>query len=369
MKIMFVSNTSWNFFNFRRGLMAEIKDRGHEVIFCAPYDDCTPMLQKLGFRYIPIVLERKGTNVFKDFSLFLSLLRIYKKEKPDWICHNTVKPNIYGAVAAHFARCRCINTVTGLGYLFIRKSFLSGVIRVLYKLSGFCAEKTFFQNRDDMQLFVDNRLIDAAKCVLVAGSGINTVFFKPDGDKEVVSAKKNFVFLYLGRMLWDKGIGELIESTRILKKRHPLVKVKFVGMIDNENPTGISGLEIQEWQQEGLIEYLGETTDVRPYLEDCDCVILPSYREGIPKALLEAAAMELPAIATDVPGCRDVIEEGVTGFLVKARDTHFLVERMEDVVKMSGAQRKEMGRNARRKVIREFSESVVTKTYCDQIEQ
>jgi glycosyltransferase involved in cell wall biosynthesis len=366
---MFVSNISWSLFNFRRGLMAEIRNRGHEVVFCAPYDDYTSKLQQLGFRYIPIVLERKGTNIFRDLSLFLSLVRIYKKEKPDWICHNSMKPNIYGAIAAYFAGCRCINTVSGLGYLFIRKNFLSGIIRILYKLAGFCAEKTFFQNRDDLQLFVNNRLINVKKCVLVTGSGVNTDFFKPNENKRFVSAKKNFVFLYLGRILWDKGIGELIESARILKKQYPLMKVNFLGMIDKGNPAGISRLQIQEWEQEELIEYLGDTIDVRPYLENCDCVVLPSYREGIPKALLEAAAMELPAIATDVPGCRDVVEEGVTGFLVKARDMHVLVKIMEDVIKMTESQRKEMGRNARAKVIKEYSESVVIKTYCAQIEQ
>ena len=367
MKIIFVSNISWALFNFRRALMSEIKNRGHEIIFCAAYDDYTPKLQDLGFRYIPIALERKGMNVLKDLSLFFSLIRIYKKEKPDWIYQNSIKPNIYGTIAAHLTGCRCINTISGLGYLFIRESFLSNLIRILYKLANSYAKKIFFQNKDDLQLFLDNKLIDARKCCLVAGSGVNTELFRPDCDKHPVLSKNDFTFFYLGRILWDKGIGELIEAVRILKKDYPLIKVSFMGMIDKGNPAGVSDFQIQEWEREGLIKYLGEVVDIRPYLASCDCVVLPSYREGIPKTLLEASAMELPVIATDVPGCRDVVEHGVTGFLVNVKDAQALAKAMEKMIKMTEFQKKEMGRNGRAKVMRDYSESSVIKTYCAQI--
>lgn len=347
--------------------MAEIKNRGHEVVFCAAHDDYTSKLEQLGFRYIPISLERKGTNIFKDMFLFFSLIKIYKREKPDWVFQNSAKPNIYGTIAGRITGGRCINTVSGLGYLFIRKSFLSKFIRILYKLSGSYSEKTFFQNKDDLQLFLDRGLIDARKCALVAGSGVNTDLFKPNGKKEAVSPKGGVVFLYLGRILWDKGIGEFIVSIRILKKDYPLMKANFLGMIDKGNPAGVSRLQIKKWEEEGLIEYLGETVDVRPYLAKCDCLVLPSYREGIPKALLEASAMELPVIATDVPGCREAVEHGITGFLVKAKDTAALVNAMDNVIKMAEPQRREMGRKGREKIIREFSERVVIKTYCSQI--
>lgn len=367
MKIIFVSNISWSLFNFRRGLMTEIKNRGHEVIFCAAFDDYTSKLQQLGFRYIPITLERKGTNIFKDLFLFLSLFSIYKREKPDWILHNSVKPNIYGAIAAYLSGRRCINTVSGLGYLFIRKTFLSRMIKMLYKLAGSCTKKTFFQNRDDLQLFLEEKLIAAKKCVLVAGSGVNTDLFKPNGNKLTVSSEEDFAFLYLGRILWDKGIAELIESVRRLKKQYPSIKVNFLGMIDRGNPAGVSQSQIEAWEEEGLIKYLGETVDVRPYLDSCNCVILPSYREGTPRALLEAAAMELPVIATDVPGCRDAVDHGVTGFLVKVKDPHDLGKAMEAMIKMSESKRNEMGRSGRAKVVRDYSEKAVIEAYCAQI--
>jgi len=367
MKVIFVSNISWSLYNFRRGLMLEIKNRGHEVVFCAAKDDYTLKLEELGFRYLPIILERRGINLLKEFSLFFTLMNIYRKESPDWIFHNSIKPNLYGAIAAYFTGKSCINTISGLGYMFMRTSFLSKIVKVFYKFACFCAKKTCFQNQDDRQYFLNNKLITQEKCVLVAGSGVNTEYFKPGVYIHKRSSENNFIFLYLGRILWDKGIDELIRSVRILKMRYPLLGVNLLGMIDTGNPAGISESQIQGWVAQGLIKYLGEKADVRPDLENCDCVILPSYREGTPKSLLEASAMELPVISTDVPGCRDVVENGVTGFLVKLKDQQALANAMEEMMKMTESQRKQMGKNGRAKVIKYYSESAVIQAYCAQI--
>lgn len=364
MKIIFVSNISWSLFNFRKGLMAEIKKRGHEVIFCAAYDDYTSKLQGLGFRYIPIVLERKGTNIFKDLALFFSLIRIYKREGPDYVLHNSTKPFLYGAIASWLTGSRCINTHSGLGYLFIRKSLFTKFLLIFYKLAGYFAVKTFFQNKDDLKLFLDEKLIDPKKCVIVPGSGVNMDYFKPGGNRD---SGDNFIFLFSGRILWDKGVGEFIDAARTLRKRYPLMKIRLLGMIDSGNPAGIKKAQIEEWVREGLIEYLGEAVDVRPYLEKCDCVVLPSYREGIPKALLEASAMELPIITTDVPGCRAVVEDGVTGLLVKVKDPFDLARAMDTIINMPKARRVEMGKNGRLKVSREYNEKLVIDAYCSEM--
>ena len=364
MKVIFVSNVSWMLFNFRLGLMTEIKDRGHEVIFCTVEDEFTSKLKRLGFKYIPIALDRKGKNVLKDLSLLLSLVKIYKKEKPDWVFHNTTKPFLYGTIAAYLTRRSCINTHSGLGYLFIKMGFLTKFLMIFYKLAGFCADKTFFLNEDDLQLFLNKRLVDPKKCALVPGDGIDTDYFSPVGNR---NTKDSFVFLYAGRILWDKGIGELIDSVRALKGRYPSMNVKFLGRIDTENPAGISRSQVDEWVRKGIIEYLGNTDDVRPYLKDCNCVVLPSYREGVPKALLEAAAMELPIIATDVPGCRAVVEHGVNGLLVKVKDPIDLAGAMDAMMRMSDSQRKEMGKSGRAKIIREYSERLVIEAYCSEI--
>lgn len=367
MNIIFVSNISWSLFNFRKGIMVVLRERGHKVSFCATLDGYSARLEAQGFKFIPVDIDRKGTSFIKDLCLVVRLYNIYKKEKPDFVFHNSIKPNIYGTIAARLAGTRCVNTVSGLGYVFIRKNLYFNLVKFLYTLACTFSEKTFFQNKDDLQLFLDNRLIDADKCALVAGSGVNTEFFKPSDNKHIVSSKQDFTFLYLGRILWDKGIGELIGSVRMLKKHYPLMKLNLLGMIDKGNPAGISFQQIQEWQDKGFIKYCGETADVRPYLASCDCVILPSYREGIPKALLEAAAMELPVIATDVPGCRNVVEHGITGFLVEVKDTLDLAKAMEKMIKMSQSQRQEMGKKGREKVIREYSEKAVIKEYCTQI--
>jgi len=233
-------------------------------------------------------------------------------------------------------------------------------------MAGFCSKKTFFQNKDDLEFFVDQGLIHSEKCHLVAGSGVDVDFFKRNKKQDPVLAKEYFVFLYLGRILWDKGIGELIAAIRILREKHPFVKIDFLGMIDEGNPASISRIQVQEWQTEGIIGYLGDTDDVRPYLENCDCVVLPSYREGTPRSLLEAAAMELPVIATDVPGCRDVVEEGKTGFLVQAKNVSDLFKAMEKMVKMPIAKRIEMEKKGRSKIIKEYNEKLVIDAYCSQ---
>ncbi len=337
------------------------------ISFCATLDEYSARLEAIGFKFIPVDIDRKGTSFSKDLRLIVRLYNIYKREKPDLVFHNSVKPNIYGAIAARLAGTRCVNTVSGLGYMFIRKTLYFNLVKFLYRVACGFSEKTFFQNKEDLQFFLDNRLIEAGKCALVAGSGVNTEFFKLGDDTYARSAKEDFTFLYLGRILWDKGIGELIESVRMLKKHYPVMKLNLIGMIDKGNPAGISRSQIQAWEQEGIIKYLGETVDVRPFLGSCDCVILPSYREGVPRALLEAAAMELPVIATDVPGCRDVVEHGITGFLVEVKNAPDLAKAMEKMIKMPQSQRWEMGKNGRTKVIREYSERAVIKTYCTQI--
>jgi len=361
MKIIFVSNISWALYNFRRGLMNKLKTQGNEVVFCTAKDEYTSRLEEAGFRFIPIPLDRKGTNVFKDSILFFKLLSIYKNEKPDWIFHNSTKPFLYGAIAAHFSGCRCINTHSGLGYLFIRNGLFTRFLLGLYKIAGIYATKTFFQNKDDLELFLTKKLIKPEKCGLVPGSGVNIEYYK---SQENPNKREGFTFLFMGRILWDKGVGELIEAIRRLKKDYPLMKVNFLGMIDTGNPAGIDKAQVKAWVNEGLIDYLGDTVDVRDYLENCDCVILPSYREGIPKSLLEAASMELPAIATDVPGCRSVIDHGVTGLLCKVKDPSDLACAMVKIMNMTETKREEMGRKARIKVIQEFDEKIVIKTYC-----
>jgi len=367
MNIIFVSNISWSLFNFRRGLMEELKKRGHDVSFCATVDEYSVRLEKEGFGFIPIDLDRKGTNLFKDLTLMVRLCSVYKKEKPGLVFHNSIKPNIYGAIAARLAGVKCVNTVSGLGYLFIRKNIYFHLVKFLYTLACAFSEKTFFQNKDDLNLFLDNGIVRPDKARLVKGSGVNVKFFTPDYCRTIKKENNLFVFSFIGRVLWDKGVGEFIEAARITRKLYPFSRFTILGMIDSGNPAGVSRTRIDDWQKEGLVEYLGETSDVRPFVCASDCVVLPSYREGTPKSLLEASAMEKPIITTNAVGCREVIDDGITGFQVPVKDSQKLAEAMQEVMRLSSEKRQAMGNSGREKMLREFSEEMVIDTYLREL--
>lgn len=367
MKIIFVSNISWSLFNFRKGIMTELKKRGHDVLFCATADEYSVKLENAGFRFIPINVDRKGTNIFKDLSLLTTLYGIYKKEKPDLVFQNSIKPNIYGAIAAKLAGIKCVNTVSGLGYVFIRKSIYFILVKFLYTLACSFSERTFFQNKDDMKIFLDGKIVKPEKAALVKGSGVDTEFFSPEYCNTVKKSSKGFTFSFIGRILWDKGIGEFIEASRIIKKIHPLTQFNILGMIDNGNPAAVSRAEIEGWQRENLAAYLGETSDVRPFICASDCVVLPSYREGTPKSLLEASAMQKPIITTDAVGCREVIEDGITGFTVPVKNPELLTEAMLKVMALPLEQRIAMGKAGREKIVREFSEAKVIESYLNYL--
>jgi len=368
-KILFLSNTSWSLYNFRLALMEALKEKGFEVLFSAPYDQYAEILKKKGFRYLEIKnLERKSLNPIKELKLFFELYKIYQKEKPDLVLHFTIKPNIWGSLAAKFAKIKCFNTVTGLGSLFGKKSFFQKLVEFLYKLSFKFPQKVFFQNKEDLKLFLEKKIIKKEKAVLVPGSGVNLKHFHPDFCKKIKKASKNFVFLFVGRLLKEKGIEELVEAVKIVKSKYPEIELWLLGRIDKDNPSAISEKKLESWQKLGLVKYLGFVDDVRPFLCQADCFVFPSYyREGIPKSLLEASAMEKPIIGTQSVGCQEVIEEGKNGFLVPPRDSEKLALAMIKMIEISEEKRKEMGKLARQKVLEEFDEEKVVKKYLEEI--
>lgn len=213
------------------------------------------------------------------------------------------------------------------------------------------AEKTFFQNKDDLKLFLEKRIVSLPKTALVKGSGVNTDLFHPSYCAAIKKDKNTFVFSFIGRILWDKGVGEFIEACRMIKKQYPQVRINLLGMIDKGNPAAVTKAQIEVWEQEGLLKYRGETDDVRPFICESDCVVLPSYREGTPKALLEASAMEKPIITTDAVGCREVVDDQVSGFVVPMRDAVKLQETMKQVIDLPLEKRLAMGRMGREKSI------------------
>jgi glycosyltransferase involved in cell wall biosynthesis len=351
--------------------MNALKEKGFNIAFCAPYDKYAEKLKNRGFKYFRINLDRKGTDIFKDLKLIYNLYKIYKKEKPDLVFHYTIKPNIYGAVAAKLAKIKCVNTVTGLGYVFMKENLLSKLVKFLYRISFKFPKKTFFLNESDSEFFIKNRIVNRNKTILVKGSGVNTEFFDSNFCKDFEKEGGKFIFLMASRVLWDKGVGEFVSASRIVKKKYPNGKFLLLGPIDKGNPSAIPEEKIKKWQKQGLINYSGKTDDVRPFICQADCIVLPSYyREGIPRSLLEAMAMEKPIVTTNAVGCREVVEEGKNGYLCEVKNSKDLAIKMEKILNLGEEKRLEMGKYGREKVIIEFDERIVirkTIRICEEL--
>lgn len=365
MRIAIVINTSWNIFNFRYSLIKAFLAEGHEVIAVAPQDAYSQRLIEAGCTFVPVPME-KGTNPFTDLRLTWRLYRTYSRIKPDVILHYTIKPNIYGAVAAHFARIPAINNVSGLGTVFIVKDIISAVAIRLYKHAFRYPAKVFFQNEDDRQLFLRHNLVAAHKTDVLPGSGIELQRFQP---AEFFKPGQPFTFLMIARVLYEKGIAEYVEACKLVKEKHPDVRFQLLGMVDERSRSGIKQAKLDEWLATGVVEYLGITDDVAPVIAAADCVVLPSYREGTPRTLLEAAAMGKPLIATNVPGCREVVNDGVNGLLCRVRSAADLAAKMQQLLSLPAATLEEMGKQSRMIAETRFDDRFVIEKYLKTIKE
>ena len=350
MKIALVANTSWYLWNFRRSLIDALQKHGVEVLTIAPDDEYSEKLRSIGTEFIGVRLGRKTLNPAGDLGFLSQLLKIYRNIGPDIVFHNTPKPVIYGSVAARCAGIpRIVNMIPGLGFVFsgdgLARRFLRPLVKQMYKLSLAHSHVVLFQNPDDKAYFEEHGIVDPAKAQVTFGSGVDLDYFSPRDPRPDPSG---CTFLLLGRMLWDKGIGEFVDAASAIKTVHPDARFQLLGIIDRGNPSHIEPQKLNEWHAKGIVEYLGETDDVRPMIGDADVVVLPSYyREGIPRSLLEAMAMRKPIITTDMPGCRLTVVESSNGFLVPPRDTTalknamlFLIEHPEERVRMGAESRK-----------------------------
>ena len=364
MKIAVVLNTSWNIYNFRKGLIQSLMDKGNQVITIAPKDHYTYKLMDMGCRHIPVKMDSRGASPFKDFLLILELYWIYKKIRPDVILHYTIKPNIYGTIAASLLRIPVINNVCGLGTMFLKDNLVSRVAITLYRIAFRFPKKIFFQNEDDKKLFLKKRIVAKKVCGLLPGSGINTEYFSPINN---ASNKNKFTFLLISRLIYDKGILEYIEAIDELKKQGVDAKFQILGNIDEKHKRGIPSTTIQNWIETNQIEYLGSTEDVRAFIKNADCVVLPSYREGTPKTLLEAASMAKPIVATDVPGCNNVVKDGKNGYLCALKNSRDLADKMKKMYLQEPRMRENMGAFSRKYVKDKFDERIVIDKYHSAI--
>lgn len=366
-KVVLISNTAWSIYNFRRGLIAELLRYGYSVTAIAPPDEYSARITQTGAQYIPLEMDNRGTDPLRDLRLCVSLVGILRNERPACVLTFTVKPNVFGAFAARALGIPIVINISGLGTVFIKRSWVTAVVRMLYRVALRFASRVFFQNQDDLEYFVGERLVDPSKAWLVPGSGVDTKMYSPA--PESATPQNTFRFLLLGRILWDKGVGEFVEAAARMRRRHSDFEIVLMGFIGVENVTAVPMSQIEEWDRKGIVKYVSASVDVRPEIAKADCVVLPSYREGTPKALLEAASMGKPIITTDVPGCRQVVDDGVTGFLVRVRDAADLADKMERMLSLSEAERRAMGLRGREKMIREFDERIVIERYLQAIQE
>lgn len=338
--------------------------KGVRVIVLAPRDRTFPLLEEMGCECIELPVASKGTNPVEDFKTLAALYRHYRTIRPDVVFHYTIKANIYGSVAAWLARVPSIAVTTGLGYVFIQKSRAAQVAKALYRFAFRFPREVWFLNRDDHSAFVNERLLaHPERAKLLHGEGVDLDHFQLTPLPGESQFQPRFRFVLIGRLLWDKGVGEYVEAARMLRPRYPHACFQLLGPIGVDNPSAITQKDIDGWREEGVIEYLGEAHDVRPVIANAHCVVLPSYREGVPRTLMEASAMGRPIVATDAPGCREVVTDGVTGLLCEVKSAQSLAARLAQMLDMSEDDRRQMGLRGREKVSAEFDEALVVERY------
>lgn len=357
-RIVIVANTTWNIYNFRLNVIRKLLDEGHEVIVMAPVDKFIFYTETMPqVHHVPIHhLYRDSVNPIQDLRLFLELFSLYKKYKPDLILHYTVKPNIWGGFAAKFLNIPSVAVVTGLGYSLIHEGWINFMTRLLYKFSLPLHRKVIFENNDDKKLFEKEGLVSAAKSMAIKGCGVDTTFFSPNGNGRHEGL---ITFSFIGRLLYDKGVREFIDAANIVRSQNQNVQFWLIGEIDKENPSSIRNEDLMKWIRDPNIHYHGATENIRKYIEKSDCIVLPSYREGMPKVIMESMAMERAVITTDTAGCRETVDENVNGYLVPVRDSKALATAMLDFVSLNKTEQDKMGQAGREKVLREFDDRII----------
>lgn len=357
-KILIIGNNDVGLYNFRKELIEELITDGFTVHFTVPYGEKVELLKKTGAAYSPIEINRRGTNFLEDYIVYQQYITLISMVKPDIILTYTIKPNIYGGIAAKRLHIPCIATVTGLGTALQGNSLKTKIIKQLYQYGIKKDEMVFFQNESNKEFFLKQDLVDERRITTVSGSGVNTEYFAPE---KVPHTSVNFLFV--ARLMREKGIEEYLEAAKAIKKKYGNVVFQLLGYYDEDRYKK----QVEDLVSEGIVEYLGVSADTRVEMALADCIVLPSYHEGMSNVLLEGAAFGMPLITTDISGCREAVEDGVTGFLCAKQDAESLTAAIEKFLKLDHSQRIEMGRKGREKMIREFDRKLVTEKYIDCI--
>lgn len=354
--VVLVSNTSWYLYNFRRGTILALIKSGYRVVALAPQDEYSSQLvAELGIEHIVMPMDGKSTRLIGEAKSLLVLASTLRRLKPKFVYNFTVKANIYSGLACRVLGIPYANNVSGLGTAFLHDTWLFRRVRSLYGFANRGAQRVFFQNEEDHALFQSHGLLRNTPTTVLPGSGIDTCRFT----FSPLPASALITFVMIARLLGDKGVREYVQAAQQVRLEHPNTRFMLIGPYGASNRTAITEAEVISWQQAGVIDYLGEQADVRPFIKDAHVLVLPSYREGMPRTVLEAAAMGRPAIVSDVPGCRHAIEDGVTGWLCEVKSADSLASRMVECLNMQTSELQAAGQAARERIEAEFDEQIV----------
>lgn len=360
MKILLVSNTDWYLYRFRLSLARYLREQGGEVVLVSPVGHYVHAIQADGFRHVAWEVGRQTLNPLREAKAILDLVRIYRSEHPSLVHLHTIKPVIYGSLAVrllHVSAVVC--SITGRGYVFLGKDVKARLLRILVKrIYRFALNSrssvTIFENETDLNYFLDENLVKLKNSSVIDGVGVDTDYYSPSPEPDGLP-----IVVLAGRLLWDKGVGTFVDAARLLRSKIP-ARFVLVGEPDIGNPASIDVGLLKQWVNEGVVEWWGWQTDMRSVFASCHIVALPSFGEGIPTVLLEAAAMGRPLVATDVPGCRDVVVDGSTGLLVPRQDSLALATAFKKLI-MDPKMRKTMGNAGREYIIQRFSSSKINR--------
>lgn len=360
MHICLTVNAAWNIWNFRRPLVEALIADGHAVTVLAPHDETAARLESLGARFVDLAMDVRGLGVAQNLGMVRHFRRHFAAIRPDAVLSYTIKNNIFGATAARRLGIPFLPNVTGLGTIFLgsKPMFLAG--RALYRHAMGRLPIVFVQNEDDRDFLLANRLLREEQIQLLPGSGIDLGQFTA---KPLPQGNAGPTFLMISRLIRDKGTIEYLDAARAVRHTDPHCRFQLLGPLGAANRTAISQAELEPYLAEGSVEYLGATDDVRPFVEAADCVVLPSYREGAPRSLIEAAAMGRPVVTTDVPGCRAVVDHGKSGLLCKVRSAESLADSFRRFAALSPGERQAMGDAGRTKMEAEFDVAIVIERY------
>jgi len=366
-KIAVIENGLFSTYTMRDGLMQRLLKEGYDVTILTHTNSFVSQVEKTGLHVINI--GSGNLNPWKVLKYIFNLYSALKKIQPDVCLTFSIRPAIWGNFITRRLNIPTITNITGVGPLFISKNLAYRIARSIYRPALQKTKKVFFQNFDDMNLFLQKKFVTKEIAERVPGSGVDYQKFSPIANTK--TNEENFIFLFIGRLIKDKGIFEFVDAARMMRRKFPNIIFNVIGPFWHQNlkSNTITKSDLQNWIDEGIIDYQGEKKDIRKFIAEADCIVLPSYREGTSNILLEAASMEKPIITTNTTGCKETVDDEITGFLCKVKDAEDLADKMEKMYLLSEEDRKTMGIKGRQKIIKGFDKQIVINAYLKAIHE